>query len=116
MKKSISDIDRKIADFDTYVKNLYIDKIKGNITEEWFQSVSEQFSQDKEKLIKERERTEEEIASLEEIIRTAHSKHEIIREYMSFDELTKPMVDILIDKIEVGGTRDHRIFYIYWNF
>ena len=62
------------------------------------------------------ERTEEEIAVLEEIIRTARSKHEIIREYMTFDELTKPMVDILIDKIEVGGSRDNRIIQIYWNF
>ena len=112
----VRDNPASIAECDTYVKNLYIDKIKGNISEEWFQSVSEQFSQDKEKLIKERERTEEELASLEEIIRTARSRHDIIREYMTFDELTKPMVDILIDKIEVGGTRDHRIVHIYWNF
>lgn len=116
LKKSVSDLEKRIADCDTYVKNLYIDKIKGSITEDWFLSMSEQFRQDKENLMKERERTQEEIAVLEEIIRTARSKHEIIREYMTFDELTKPMVDILIDKIEIGGSRDNRMIQIYWNF
>ena len=116
LKKSIAEIDRKLAECDTCIKNLYLDKLKGTITQEVFLNLSNQFSADKENLARQRNKMEDEITYYEQVISNTRSKHEIVSQYLNFDELTKPMVDVLIDKIEIGGSRDNRIINIYWNF
>ena len=116
LRKSLEEIDKKYSECDNCIKNLYLDKLKGIIGEDTFISLSTQFQSDKDKLLLRRGRVEADILHFEEIMNNSESKHEIIRKYLSFDEFTKTMADILIDKIEIGGSRDNRIINIYWNF
>lgn len=116
LQKSLSDIDKKSEECDNCAKNLYLDKLKGTITEEMFMSLSTQFQADKDNLSQQRRKIEADIAYFEGILKIVRSKHEIVQKYLSFYELTQSMVEELIDRIEIGGEKNHRIVNIYWNF
>ena len=48
-------------------------------------------------------------------MKNKQSKIEIIRESKEIKELDYITVNTLIDYIEVGGNKKHRIFNIHWN-
>ena len=111
-----SDLKKKIENFDKCLADLYLDKATNTITQEQFTTISNRF-------ICERTDAEEKCKELDLMLQEIREKQtsrkeivDIVKEYASCTELTKPMVDTFIDKIYIGGTKNNRIIKIHWNF
>ncbi|MCI8948331.1 MAG: recombinase family protein [Lachnospiraceae bacterium] len=101
------------------LKELYMDRVKGNITIEEYRTFSESFSKDidrYEMLIADGQRRLEEIGRQE---KETLSKKEIIKKYADIHELNYDIMNIFVDRIEVGrrnGRQEEYPVKIYWKF
>lgn len=115
----ISEYQRKSLECSEGIKNLYIDKVKGIITEDVFIDLTKDLHADKDRADETILSISEEIEELKEKLNRAKSKAERIKEYTDVQKLTREIVDTMIDYIEVGkripGTRNRPV-NIYWNF
>ena len=114
--KQISIINAKIQECKNAVKNLYIDKLKGIITDDQFVSLSEQFGKEQQESERQLEQHQNTISMIDSQQQSMHDKSEIIHKLLSFSEITREMVNEMIDHIDIDGTRKNRIINIYWNF
>lgn len=115
----ISEYQRKSLECSEGIKNLYLDKVKGLITEDVFIDLTKDLHADKDRADETILSISEEIEELKEKLNRAKSKAERIKEYTDVQKLTREIVDTMIDYIEVGkripGTRNRPV-NIYWNF
>ncbi len=119
MNKNIEQYKKSISLCSENVKSLYTDKTKGIITEDEFIDLSRDFHQEKSELSKLIEEAEEQISVLNQKLEKSSNSRALIRQYAYTEELTREMVDILIDHIEVGKREPkskNRPINIYWNF
>lgn len=95
---------------------MYLDKVKGIISDAQFISISESIQQDKSsddrRLGALREELEKELSK----IKDEEQRQHMVAELISFDSVTRELVDTFIRYIEVGGTKNDRIINIFWNF
>jgi DNA invertase Pin-like site-specific DNA recombinase len=126
MKESIEQINKNINsyrqkqdDATKAVKNLYMDKTKGIITEDEFVEFSREFHQDKERYNQLISDCSQELEKLENKINTFDDKQQIFEEYGNIEKLERVHVDSLIDYVSVGkrelGTKNREIT-ICWKF
>ena len=114
--KQISIINAKIQECKNAIKNLYIDKLKGIITDDQFVSLSEQFGKEQQESERQLEQHQNTISMIDSQQQSMHDKSEIILKLLSFSEITREMVNEMIDHIDIDGTRKNRIINIFWNF
>ncbi|GLC29473.1 recombinase family protein [Clostridium omnivorum] len=101
------------------IKSLYLDKIKGNITEKQFKELNDLFYNEEQEfthLAEELEKRKEEFEGKEN---RTEGKEELIRKFTNCIGLTHAMVNELIDYIEVGEmdkNTGNREINIFWNF
>lgn len=118
-KNQISDYQKKANDCSMHVKALYKDKLNGIITEDEFIDLSHEFHEDKERLLKLIEESQQQIDLLDQKISKSEDCRELVKQYTNVEHLTREMVDTLIDHVEIGQripkTRQRPI-KIYWNF
>ncbi|MCM1114260.1 MAG: recombinase family protein [Clostridium sp.] len=118
-EKSISDYQQKSNECSEGIKNLYIDKVKGLITEDIFIDLTKNLHADKNHAEEMILTLSEQIEELRQKLNTSQSKQERIKQYTNVEKLTREIVDTMIDYIEIGkripGTRERPI-NIYWNF
>lgn len=103
LKKEIAEYQANINKQSKAVKTLYMDKVNGIITEEQFIEFNTDFNKRKESLELNIAEKSKKLAELENEQETLKSKKEILQKYVSVTELTREMVDNLIDYIEVGA-------------
>ena len=110
---------RKIGEFTDALRNLYLDKVRGVISECDFRALSEEFSRDRvryERLLSE---GLEHISELEGRISVGENRRAIIEQYTDPKHLSREMVELMIDHITVGkrakGEKDAPVV-IYWDF
>lgn len=119
LKNRLVILKKKTEEYSKGIQELYIDKVKNEVSEKDYKEL-------KEKFIKERSRLqcmimEEEIrlGEIDEKIVIGGNQREVIQQYINLEKLTRPVIEILIDHISVGkritGTRNVPI-EIYWNF
>ena len=110
---------KKIEEYTKGIRDIYMDKVKGLITDDDFVEMSRDFSVDKERLQKMVADGEKKLIELDEQIETGDNRRELIEQYTNLEHLTREMVVTLIDHIKVGrripGTRNVPI-EIHWNF
>jgi predicted ribosome quality control (RQC) complex YloA/Tae2 family protein len=99
------------------VSTLYMDKVKGVVTETMYMSNQQNFENDLNKLKAEHENIKSDIESLQKENVTRIDVVAIAKKYAKFEELTNEIVDDFIDYIEIGekdiyGNRDVEI---HWN-
>lgn len=115
----ISSYQKKIDEYTTGIRELYLDKVKGIITEQDYISLSKDFSKEKERIENLAADAQERLEAIERKIRAGDNRRELIEQYTNLDHLTREIVETLIDYIYVGkripGTRDVPI-EIHWNF
>ena len=96
-----------------------MDKVRGILTEDEYLEMSKEFSSEKKRMEENLVHAKQELEEIEERIVLGDNKKEIIEKYMNIEHLTREMVEVLIDHIDVGrripGSRDVPIT-IYWNF
>lgn len=117
--EDVSAYQKKIKEYAKGIRELYMDKVKGVISERDYLDLSRDFTKEKERLETLVSDTQEQIETIDRKIRAGDSKRELIEKYMNMEHLTREAVEILIDYILVGkripGTHDVPI-EIHWNF
>ena len=110
---------KKIVEFSTGVRNLYLDKVKGLICETDFIEISRDFTSQKELLEAQVIECQKQISEIDIKIAVGDNRRELINQYVDIEHLTREIVEILIDKIivrkRIPGTRNVPI-EIYWSF
>lgn len=102
LEKEITKMKKEIQDRDNAIKNLYLDKVKGTITEVQFNEFNSSFSAEKKVFLQRQQSLEK----VKQDIKNKVNELDIIREqvgrYIDFEELTHELVNDLIDYIEIG--------------
>ena len=115
----MSAYEKKIAEYSKGIRELYMDKVKGLISESDFVELSKDFTTEKERLEHVMIDGQKQFAEIEERIAVGDNRRELIEQYTNLEHLTREIVEILIDYIVIGkripGTKDVPI-EIHWNF
>lgn len=110
---------KKINEYSKGLRDLYMDKVKGLISEADYADMSQGFSRERDRLQRMVAQGERQMASLDEKIEAGDYRRKLIEQYSDLEHLNRQIVDTLIDHISVGkrikGTKDVPI-EIYWNF
>ena len=116
---SISNLEKKLDEYKKGISELYMDKVKGIITEDAYIEISKQLTAESKRFKSAIETEKCRLAELEEKIAVGDNRREIIERYTNLEHLTREIVDVLIDYISVGkrivGTNNVPI-EIHWNF
>ncbi|HIR57710.1 MAG TPA: DUF4368 domain-containing protein, partial [Candidatus Gallacutalibacter pullicola] len=111
--------EKKVAEFSKGIRELYMDKVKGLLSENDYVEMSKDFITERSRLERVIADGEKQLAEIEEKIAVGDNRRQIIEQYSNLEHLTREIVEILIDYISVGkripGTRDVPI-EIHWNF
>ena len=120
MKRRLtSEYEQKKLECTQGIKTLYLDKVKGLITEDVFSDLTKQLHIDKKRADEMILSFSKQIEELNQRLNDAQSKKERIKQYTNTQKLNREIVDILIDYIEVGkriSGKKERPINIYWNF
>ncbi len=110
---------KKIAEYSKGIRELYMDKIKGIISESDYVEMSKNFTAERDHLecvVADREKR---LSEIDAKIAAGDNRRELIEQYTNLKYLTREIVETLIDYISVGkripGTKDVPI-EIHWNF
>lgn len=121
-KRIISDItvyQKKAAEYAKGIRELYMDKVKGVISENDYAAMSKDFTEERGRLERVIADGQKQLAEIEKKIAVGDNRRELIEQYTSLEHLTREMVETLIDDIFVGrriaGTRDVPV-EIHWSF
>lgn len=102
LKKEIQASQKKIGEYTNGIKNLYLDKVKGIITENDFIEFSKEFYQDKEKMENNVTKMQSEFDALEKKGNAVNEMRALVEQYVNVTELNREMVESLIECIRVG--------------
>ncbi len=103
LKKEIAEYQANINKQSKAIKVSYMDKVNGIITEKQFIEFNTDFNKQKENIELIIAEKSKKLAELEDEQETLKSKRELLQKYVNVTELTREMIDNLIDYIEVGA-------------
>lgn len=116
---NIAAYEKKIAEYAKGIRELYMDKVKGLITESDYLEMSKDFMSDRSRLEHVVTDTQKQLDEIEEKIKVGDDRRELIEQYSNLKHLTLEMVNALIDYIVVDrripGTDQYPV-EIHWNF
>lgn len=119
LEAEIRDMQKQIGDGHTAMRTLYLDKVRGKITAEEYASLLLQISEEKDAYERQIAESTVKIGEIEKTLAIHSNRHLLVDQYVGTRHLTREMVNILIDHIEVGK-RDPLTKYtpveIHWNF
>lgn len=111
--------EKKMVQLNKAIKNLYLDKAKGEISEKLFHEVFHELQSDKEKIEEQWRVFCKATEMLKSQLKESSGKKEIIREYVDAKRLSRSMVEQFIDYIEISKrnpvTQIAEV-QIHWNF
>ena len=111
--------EKKIQEHTKALRELYLDKVRGILTEEDYLDMTKAFSVEKKRMEEALEMCREHLQEIEERKKAGENRKELVEKYIHTEHLTREMVEALIDHIDVGrriqGSRDVPIT-VYWNF
>jgi hypothetical protein len=116
---NIKNINKQIDEYAEALKDLYLDKVKGVITQNDFDVLKKEFSKAKSTAEEELNSNQEKLIQIEKIAESDDKKKQILEKYKNVTELTTEIVQELIDHIEIGKRKNLKDTYpivIYWNF
>lgn len=111
--------EKKIAEFTKGIKDLYLDKVKGMLSESDYLALSADFTSDKARFEEILTASQKSLAEIEAQIAEGDNRKKLIDQYLGPEHFTREMVEILIDHVTVGR-RDKETkgvpIEISWNF
>lgn len=119
LRANLAAFRKKIDTYGRGLRDLYLDRAGGLLTEADFIALSRDFSAEKARLEKLSADTQRQIDTLNEQRMAGDSRRTLIERYTTVERLTREMVETLIDSIVVGkrGTGEKAPpVVIYWNF
>lgn len=112
-------LQQKIDDGHTAMRAMYLDKVKGTISETDYMNLLLQISEEKDEYEKQIAELKEQIGQIDKTLAIHNNRKLLVEQYVGTRHLTKEMVTILIDYILVGK-KDPVTKYtpveIHWNF
>lgn len=119
LEKNITTFEKKIEEYSSGIQHLYLDKVKGVITENQFVEFSKSFTEEKEKLEKLISEHIKQISDIDEKMHIEDNRLLIVEQYTNIEKLDRETVEKLIDYISIGK-RDEQTkevpIEIHWNF
>lgn len=119
IQKTIKAQQTKIDEYSKSIKEIYVDKVKGIISEQDYIQFTEDFAKDRKRIEKEIADEKQQLEDIELKIANGDNRAELLSKYMNMDHLTREAVETLIDHIEIGN-RDKKTntqpIEIFWNF
>lgn len=110
---------QRVSECAKCIRELYMDKVKGVISQGDFVDMHREFSAGKERLECQIAAIDAQLAEIEARIALGDSRHAMIEAYTNIDHLKREMVEVLIDYILVGrrapGEKNPPV-EIHWNF
>lgn len=119
LEAEILDLQKRIEDGHTAMRTLYLDKVKGKITAEEYGSLLLQISEEKDASERQIAEFTAQIAEIVKTLAIYNNRHLLADQYVGTRHLTREMVTILIDHIEVGRRgplSKYTPVEIHWNF
>ena len=117
--ESKAKLQRQLEDNRAYLRTLYMDKVRGIVSEEDYISMADSFADERERMEMQIKEADQRLEELEGQMLAGDQRQELIQRYTNVEHLTREMVEILIDYISVGkripGTHEVPI-EIHWNF
>lgn len=119
LENEISMYGKKITEYTKGIRELYLDKVKGILSEAEYLGLSKDFSKEKERLEKLISDTKKQLDIIERKMQADDNRCQLIEQYTNLEHLNREIVEILIDYILVGKkdpvTKNIPI-EIHWNF
>ena len=110
-------IEARIQKQSDIIKQLYMDKFSGVITEQEFIQLKETFSLENSETAKRKEILLKEKEEAQDVAQTYNNKLALCDQYRNFAELDREIVDEFVDYIEVGEAKDgNQDVIIHWTF
>lgn len=114
--RQVKTIEAKIQECKNAIRNLYVDKLRGIVDDEQFITLSQQFATEQKEHEQQLKQYQNAIDAINSQQQYAKDKKETMHKLLSFSEVTKEMINEMIDRIDVDGTRFNRIINVYWKF
>lgn len=92
----------KVSEYAKGIRELYMDKVKGLLSESDYIAMSADFAKERDRLGRVIADGERQLDELGERIAAGDNRRELIERYVSLDHLTREIVDTLIDYVIVG--------------
>ena len=119
MKADLAAYEKKIAEYAKGIRELYMDKVKGLLSESSFAELSKDFTYEKERLERVAADGKKQLTAIEENLKAGNDRRSLAGQYTNLQHLDREMVEYLIDYIVIGkripGTRNVPV-EIHWNF
>ena len=110
LETQLATYQKKIEEDAKVIRELYLDKVKGILSENDFLNLSKDFTNDRERLEKLVIETQKQLDVIERKIQTGDNRRQLIEQYTNLEHLDRETVETLIDYILVGkripGTRN----------
>ena len=110
-EKRLETISQKISDIGLYIKNLYMDKVKGVVSENDYISLVADFTKDRDNLIKEKEELIKIINNQKPQIDETAKIEKLAKEFLSLEKPTKQLLNELIEKITISENKEINIYF-----
>lgn len=110
-EKRLETLEQKISDIGLYIKNLYMDKVKGVVNENDYISLVADFTKDKDNLIKEKEELIKIINNQKPQINETTKIERLAKEFLSLERPTKQLLNELIEKITISENKEINIYF-----
>lgn len=119
LKEDSNLYEKKLSEYTKGIKDLYLDKVKGSITEQEYTELVTDFRKEKNRLEHLLHTARGQIEELEEQIQFGQSHRHLLEKYLEIERLNRETVDKLIDKIHIGKRdpdTNQVLVEIHWNF
>lgn len=103
LQREISQYQANINKKSKAIKALYMDKVNGIISQEQFIEFNEEFQTEKQGIETLLAKKQKKLLEFNKKQETLKSKRDLLQKYINVTELTREMIDNLIDYIEVGA-------------
>ena len=110
-EKRLETLEQKISDIGLYIKNLYMDKVKGVVSENDYISLVSDFTKDRDNLIKEKEELIKIINNQKPQIDETAKIEKLAKEFISLEKPTKQLLNELIEKITISENKEINIYF-----
>jgi len=119
LMKELAVWQKKMTEYSKGIRELYMDKVNGLLSESDYMEMSKSFSDERDRLTQMIADGQIRLAALDERIAAGDNRRELIKQYTNLEHLNREIVETMIDYVSVGkripGTRDVPI-EIHWNF
>lgn len=119
IQDELAQYSKRLSEYSKSLKELYLDKVRGVISEQDFVDMSASFAEDRSRVELAISAANEKLEEIKCQIESGKSKRQILEQFTHIEHLTREIVDTMIDFVEVQrripGTHEVPIT-IHWKF